>query len=553
MTRSSSPKANWQALVAVKRKQLDSQISSEWRLSDDIRASAPADGHLIEAGIVRRSGVLSDKELDITENYSAADLLQRLSGGEFRSVDVTTAFCKRAAIAQQLTSCLTEHWFDKAIERAQFLDEYLQREKKVLGPLHGLPISIKDSFCVEGIQSTVGYVSLLQKEPESHNSVLVEMLLDLGAVLYVKTNIPQTMMTGDSDNNIFGRTLNPHNTNLTAGGSSGGEGALIALRGSILGIGTDIAGSIRIPSLCCGVYGFKPTTDRVPWGGQVAGLAMEGIPGIKPSAGPLAHSLEDIELFMATVLNAEPWKYDATAIAAPWQDLPLHENGSQGKLTIGILPESKDFPLHPPVRRALQSAITALYERGHRIVQLPDDPSRDLAYASRLAFQYFTYGPHIDHIASSGEPLVPSVAKMASPMFTGPFPVDMELPPFEKINALHTARQGYADAWRKCWVENGLDVVLVPGAQNTAVPHDTFGWPPYTVVWNLLDYPACIIPYGKTSKQLDSVPMVINDGVQPSYDPDAVDGSPCAIQVITPRLQDEKCLYAARIIDQDIR
>lgn len=74
------------------------------------------------------------------------------------------------------------------------MDEYLAREKKVVGPLHGLPISIKDSFCVEGIQSTVGYVSLLQEEPASHDSALVEMLLDLGAVLYVKTNIPQTMM-----------------------------------------------------------------------------------------------------------------------------------------------------------------------------------------------------------------------------------------------------------------------------------------------------------------------------------------------------------------------
>lgn len=213
---------------------------------------------------------------------------------------------------------------------------------------------------------------------------------------------------------------------------------------------------------------------------------MQGIPGIKPSAGPLAHSLEDIELFMATVLKAEPWKYDVTASAAPWQKLPHHDN-SQRRLTIGIVPESKAFPLHPPVRRALQSAITSLSQRGHRIVHLPDDPSRDLGYASRLAFQYFTYGPHIDHIAVSGEPLVPSVARMSSPMFTGPFPVDMGLPPFEKIDALHRLRQEYANSWRKCWVENGLDVVLAPGAQNTAVPHDAFGWPPYTVVWNLLD------------------------------------------------------------------
>lgn len=104
MTRSPVPQADWRALVAAKRKQLDSQIPLEWRLSDGFLASVPADGHLIEADLVRQSGILADKELDITENYSAVDLLQRLSGGGFSSVDVTTAFCKRAAIAQQLVS-----------------------------------------------------------------------------------------------------------------------------------------------------------------------------------------------------------------------------------------------------------------------------------------------------------------------------------------------------------------------------------------------------------------------------------------------------------------
>ncbi|KAL4972618.1 amidase signature domain-containing protein [Aspergillus desertorum] len=435
MTKSVTRQADWGSLVVGKRTQLDAQIPLEWRLSENARASVPANGHLITADIVRHTGILSENELDITENYSAVELLPSAKG--------------RLLHSSWYTSCLTEHFFQKAIERARYLDEYLQREKEV------------------GIQSTVGYVSFLEHEPASRNSALVEMLLDLGAVPYVKTNIPQTIMTGDSENNIFGRTLNPHNTHLTAGGSSGGEGALVAFRGSILGIGTDIAGSIRIPSLCCGVYGFKPSIDRIPWGGQVADLAMEGIPGLKPSAGPLARNLED----------------------------------------------SRDFPLHPPVRRALESAINALGQR-------------DLAYASRLAFQYFICGPHIDHIEPSGEPQVASVAKMSSPMFTGPFPVDMNLGPFEKIT---------------------------PGAQNTAVPHDTFGWPPYTVVWNLLDYPACIIPYGKASRELDPEVMVIDDGVQPSYDPNAVDGAPCVIQVITPRFRDEECLRAARIIDRDIR
>lgn len=92
------------------------------------------------------------------------------------------------------TACLTEQFFSRALDRAKYLDEYLKREGKPLGPLHGLPISLKDSFCLEGVQSTVGYVSFLKHPPATSNSPLVEMLLDLGAVLYVKTNIPQTMM-----------------------------------------------------------------------------------------------------------------------------------------------------------------------------------------------------------------------------------------------------------------------------------------------------------------------------------------------------------------------
>jgi amidase len=298
--------------------------------------------------------------------------------------------------------------------------------------------------------------------------------------------LKNTRQTGDSENNIFGRTLNPHNTSLTAGGSTGGEGSLVAIRGSILGVGTDIAGSIRIPSLCCGVYGFKPTTDRIPFGGQVSG-AMEGVPGIKPAAGPLAHNLDDIELFMISVLDAHPWNYDVTAIGAPWDYRHAAMETASQPLTVGVLPEDTHFPLHPPVRRSLEKAIAELKQKGHNIVHLPVDEDRSVSYASRLAFQYFTYGPHLDNISPSGEPLVTSVAKFSSPMFTGAFPIDQKLGIFEKINALHHAKHRYSDAWRKAWVDHQLDVIIAPGAQNTAVSHDTYGWPPYTVIWNLLD------------------------------------------------------------------
>jgi amidase len=292
------------------------------------------------------------------------------------------------------------------------------------------------------------------------------------------------LQTGDSDNNIFGRTLNPRKTSVTAGGSSGGEGALVAFRGSILGIGTDIAGSIRIPALCCGVYGFKPTVSRIPFEGQTSG-AVKGLPGLVPSAGPLAHNLEDIKLFTKTILDFEPWKYDVTALNIPYH--PVATQAESTKLKVGILPEDPAFPIHPPVKRALESAIASLEKQGHTIVRLTLDESTSISYGNRLAFQYFIYGPHKDHITPSGEPLVRSVAKFSSPMFTGPFPINPESDFVDKIIGLHEARQRFADAWRKIWVDNRLDVILSPGSQSTAVLHDTYGWPPYTVIWNLLD------------------------------------------------------------------
>jgi amidase len=217
---------------------------------------------------------------------------------------------------------------------------------------------------------------------------------------------------------------------------------------------------------------------------------MAGIPGIEPSAGPLGQSIDDIELFMATVLSGETWRYDSSSASAPWGSSIPAEKSVEGRLlTIGILPEDPQYPLHPPVHRALTSAIDALRRKGHRLIQLPDpktDNDTSTAYASRLAWQYFTYSPFINHMAPSGEPPITSVAKVASPLFTGELPISEE-DIFKKISALHLAKKDYSDFWRKTWAEYSLDVVLAPGAQNTAVPHDTYAWPPYTVMWNLVD------------------------------------------------------------------
>lgn len=260
---------------------------------------------------------------------------------------------------------MTEIFFDEAIRRAEELDaEQASNPNAPLRPLHGVPISLKDSHKIPGYDSTVGLIYFANK-PDDVYSPLAQQLLDLGAVLYCKTNVPQTMMTADSDNNVFGRTLNPANVNITAGGSSGGEGALIAMRGSILGVGTDVAGSIRIPSLCNGIYGLRPTVGMVPMADQ-RDVVAPGTDGVMPVAGPMAISLRTCDLFMKALSASEAWKYDDSCLHLNrWDTRLKHTN-----LRIGFVRNDGMYTPWPPVRRAMEEAATKLRASGVELVEL---------------------------------------------------------------------------------------------------------------------------------------------------------------------------------------
>jgi amidase len=511
-TEASDSLADWQTKVAHKQQQCRDAIPREWQVPPEVLKllDLPLDkkpNRLIDLDVVRKTGILSDRELAITEKYTVRELLAELASGHVTSVEVTTAFSKRAAIAQQLTSCLTETFFDQALERARYLDRS-KSEGKQVGPLHGLPISLKDSFQVAGTEASIGFVSFLgRKSPE--NSPIVDILLGLGAVPYVKTNIPMTLMTADSDNNIFGRTLNPHNTALNAGGSSGGEGALVALRGSPLGVGTDVAGSIRIPALCCGTYGFKPTSSRIPYGGQ----ATPGLPGWKPitaCAGPLANDFEALEIFTKAVIDSVPGALDSTAIDVPWRLLDPITNS---KLRIGVLAEDPSYPLHPPVKRALAEAVKRVQAAGHQVIQLSAEQGHvaDATEVAALLFMLETETP-VGHIKASGEPPVPSVAAQHQPANRGEetfVPDISKLSKLQQYAALTVKRQELSEDWRKLWSDLKLDAVVGPPAQNTAVPHDTFGWPPYTAHLNLLDVSSGPMINGGASADIDSIRPVL--------------------------------------------
>lgn len=175
------------------------------------------------------------------------------------------------------------------------------------------------------------------------------------------------MMTADSDNNVFGRTLNPNNTSLTAGGSTGGEGALVALRGSILGVGTDVGGSIRIPSMCNGIYGMKPTSTVFPYSGQQS----PGAPGsaaFAASAGPMATSMRACRFLLETVIKADSWRLDFGCDKLSWVSNEVKTSAS--KLRIGYAEDDGNYTVWPPMARALASSIEKLKAAGLEVVPI---------------------------------------------------------------------------------------------------------------------------------------------------------------------------------------
>ncbi|KAL1633458.1 hypothetical protein SLS56_002843 [Neofusicoccum ribis] len=538
-------KKDWHTRAAEKRAANLAKIPAEWRLPEATLKGIHEESNVSVLDLPRSSGLLTEEELHITEDFDATGLFEQLSTGALTAQAVASAFCKRAAIAHQAVNCLTETFFDQALARAKLLDEFWAREGKPLGPLHGIPISLKDSFVVKDVHHTCGYISFLDRPPATENSPLVQTLLDLGAVLYVKTNIPQTFMTADSQNNIFGRTLNPRNPRLTAGGSSGGEGALLALRGSPLGVGTDVAGSIRIPALCNGLWGLKPTANRVPFGGNAAPGRLGSPSPIAPLAGPLARSARDCALLVRAVVDADPWRVDDTALAVPWRALP----GRETKLRLGVVTEDPANPLHPPALRALRSAVARLEAAGHEVVALGAGAVPPLGEVSALAWRFFGLDPAktvLRFIKEGGEPLIKSLATVRVKENEG------WTPSLDGLFDMVVERKKVIKAFHDVVVRERLDAVVLTTYVATAVPHDTYGFTGHTVLANLLDWPAVVLPYGVAAKREDEA-FVRDVDYVPPYTPDEVEGMPCSIQVMGRPLRDEELMRDVEIIEKVLR
>ena len=226
-------------------------------------------------------------------------------------------------------------------------------------------------------------------EPLHKDALLVTILRDLGAVFYVKTNVPVAMMMAETNNNVWGECRNPLHKYLSPGGSSGGEGALIAFKASPLGIGTDIGGSIRIPAAWSNLYGLKPSFGRYPHYGAKPGIA--GQEYILSVNGPMSRSLKTLKLYSEAVLSerVSPWDFDHKCIPLPWRKNVIQPVGR--KLRFGLIGIDDGLvTVHPPVERALQMTKTALERQGHEVIPWSTE---DHEVIVRVRIQKFTRAP----------------------------------------------------------------------------------------------------------------------------------------------------------------
>ncbi|KAJ5396674.1 hypothetical protein N7509_004787 [Penicillium cosmopolitanum] len=529
-------------LAAQKRAEQLALIPAEWRLS-----SIPSVESTPDALVYLRS-ILSARELLLTEETDITVLLRNLSSGELSSLELTTAFAKRAALAHQLTTCCTEIFFEEAFATAKRMDAHLARTGSTVGPLHGLPVSIKDLFSVKGVDTSIGWVGLTNNPSQTDKSV-AQTLRRLGAVLYVKTNLPQSMMMSDSYNHVFGQCVNPLNRALISGGSSGGESSLVAARGSPLGIGTDLGGSIRIPASLTGIFGLSPSPGRHPY--------ERGNPGqdiVRSVAGPMACSLASIERYMEVLPCASPWELDQHTAPVPWRRSLASLKAK--RLRIGFVVDDGVVKVQPPIARAVRDVIDALRAAGHEVFEW-DASSHSYAYSLWEKAIFSDGGEGCRRkIEMTGEPLVEG-------MLVG---TPDHILSTSETHQLNADKYLYESSYLDRWTTSGIDALIMP--TTPWVGYKPWTWVKssayvgYTSIWNLLGYAALSVPITNVSREQDMPDQEWSDHVprnsgdrfnKEQYDINLVEGMPVGVQVVGGRFGEEKCVAVAKAIEQAMR
>jgi fatty acid amide hydrolase len=437
---------------------------------------------------------------------SALELRRALDAGTLTSVALVEALLARRRQVEPSVHAFVADLGPLALREAARRDEERRAGGRPLGPLHGLPLSIKENIDVAGTASTAG-VAKRRGAIAERDAVTVALARAQGAIVLGKTNVPQTLMAIESTNHLYGTTNNPWDLGRTPGGSSGGEAAAIASGASVLGIGTDIGGSIRTPAAYTGIAGLKPTLHR--WSNRGAFGLLAGQEIVRAQMGPLARSAEDLAFFFRAL--------DATAHAQRDPEVPPLPIGDPaairlGRLRIGVYEDDGFITPCATAKRAVREAADALEREG--AVLVPYTPPRADEHYLVLACAASADGLATVDGWLGDDPVIGPVATNRRLVRT-PARLRRALARTlallgERRLARTVAAIGERDVaayWRLAfdrtqmqrgeldrWNELALDAVLCPATATPAPPHGTtHDFTPavsYTVRYNVLNLPA---------------------------------------------------------------
>ncbi len=292
------------------------------------------------------------------EHSSCHTILQLIDRGEFTSRQVTQYFIDRIREVNPELNAVVINLFEEALQEADQIDD-LFKEGKRKGRLHGLPLTVKECLDLQGTPSTFGLVRRKNDIPSSTDPY-IHALQKEGAIIIGKTNVAQLLLSFESANRVYGVTNNPHSQTHTAGGSSGGEGAIIAAGASPAGLGTDIGGSVRIPAAFCGICSIKPTMQRMV---DMARFVDDPQPiSIQSVTGVLGNSANDLQLLLE-VINEAAKKMRKVTPLQHFKDVNV------ATLKVGYFVTDGLFEPMPAIKRAVLQAVKVLREAGIEVVE----------------------------------------------------------------------------------------------------------------------------------------------------------------------------------------
>ena len=457
---------------------------------------------------------------------SATRLAAAIRDREVSSLELLEAFLGRVKNRNEPLNLVVTVDAERARQEARAADEAVA-SGAVLGPLHGVPMTIKDSFSTAGMRTTSGAPELASYVPEV-DAVPVARLRAAGAVVFGKTNLPLYAGDVQSYNEVFGQSNNPWDASRTVGGSSGGSAGALAAGFTPLELGSDIGGSIRNPAHSCGVMGHKPSYRIVPAQGQIPGPPGTLTQADIAVAGPLARTVEDLELGLNLLAGPDAWESVGWQLALP---APRQKRFEDFRVAVWV--DDSFCPLSVESRDLLHGAARAVEEAGAR-VSWEARPDFEFSYSGRVFAQLLG-------AAQCGGFSHDQIEKMAAEVAQGGGEAFVEGATLRHRGWL-SANERRLQLRRK-WFDffADWDVVLMPVSPVPAIPHDhTEAMSLRTIV---VDGESR--PYGEQMKWMGLV------GV--AYLPSTVvpvgltrAGLPVGMQLVGPYLEDRTTLEFAR-------